>query len=92
MLTSRILTITWVTYIATWVTIIRPNSIINVLYKLGPDHANVTELSRLLAAVQRVLDSQRQAPDHHDRTQLNQPQKRGPDQTDFEFANCKRRR
>ena len=62
------------------------------LNKLGPDHANVTELSRLFAAVQRVLDFQQQAPDLHDRTQLNQSQKRGPDQTDFEFANCKRRR
>ena len=62
------------------------------LNKLGPDHAKVTELSHLLADVQRVLDFQQQAPDHHDRTQLNQPQKRTPDQTDFEFANCKRRR
>ena len=62
------------------------------LNKLGPDHAKVTKLSRLLAHVQRVLDFQQQAPDHHDRTQLNQPQKRTPDQTDFEFANCKRRR
>ncbi|CAH3127820.1 unnamed protein product [Porites lobata] len=63
-----------------------------LLNKLEPDHAKVTELSRLLAGVQRVLDSQQQAPDHHDLTQLNQPQERGPDQTDFEFANCKRRR
>ena len=63
-----------------------------VLNMLGPDHAKVTELSRLLADVQHVLDSQQQAPDAYDLTQLNQPQKRGPDQTDFEFANCKRRR
>ena len=42
--------------------------------KLGPDHVDVTELSRLLADVQRVLDSQQQAPDQHDRTQLNQSQ------------------
>ena len=35
----------------------------------------------------RVLDFQQQAPDAYDRTQ-----KRGPDQTDLEFANCKRRR
>ena len=39
------------------------------------------KLSHLLADVQRVLDSQQQAADRHDRTQLNQPQKRGPDQT-----------
>ena len=58
--------------------------------KLGPDHVDVTELFRLLADVQGVLDSQQQTPDHHDRTQLNQSQKRGPDQTDFEFAICKR--
>ena len=62
------------------------------LNTLGPDHADVTKLSRLLAHVQRVLDFQQQAPDHHDRAQLNQPQKRRPDQIDFEFANCKRRR
>ena len=62
------------------------------LNNLGPDHAKVTELSRLLADVQRVLDFQQQVPDAYDRPQLNQPQKRGPDQTDFEFANCKRRR
>ena len=62
------------------------------LNKLGSDHVDVTELFRLLADVQRVLDSQQEAPDHHDRTQLNQPQKRGPDQIDFEFAKCKRRR
>ena len=42
--------------------------------KLGPDHVDVTELLRLLADVQRVLDSQQQASDHHDRTQLNQSQ------------------
>ena len=59
---------------------------------LGPDHADVTKLSRLLADVQRVLDFQQQVPDAYDRAQLNQPQKRRPDQTDFEFANCKRRR
>ena len=63
-----------------------------VLNMLGPDHAKVMELSRLLADVQHVLDSQQQAHDAYDLTQLNQPQKRGPDQTDFEFANCKRRR
>lgn len=62
------------------------------LNKLGPDHANVTELSRLLAAVQRIMDSQEQAPDHHDRTQVTQPQKRGLDQTDFEFTDRKTRR
>ena len=62
------------------------------LNTLGPDHADVTKLSRLLAHVQRVLDFQQQAPDHLDRAQLNQPQKRRPDQIDFEFANCKRRR
>ena len=61
------------------------------LNKLGPDHADVTKLSRLLADVQRVLDFQQQVPDAYDRAQLNQPQKRRPDQTDFEFANCKRR-
>ena len=57
-----------------------------ILNKLGPDHAKVTKLS-LLFDVQRVLDFQQQAPDAYDRTQ-----KRGPDQTDLEFANCKRRR
>ena len=62
------------------------------LNKLGPDHAEVKKLSRLLADVQPVLDSQEQVADASDRTQLNQPQKRGPDQIDFEFANCKRRR
>ena len=40
------------------------------LNKLGPDEANVTKLSCLLADVQRVLDSQQQAADHHDRTQF----------------------
>ena len=54
--------------------------------KRGFDHVEVTKLSRLLADVQRVLDSQQQAPDHHDRTQLNQPQKREPDQNDVKFA------
>ena len=62
------------------------------LNELGPDHADVTKLSRLLADVQRVLDLQQQVPDAYYRAQLNQPQKRRPDQTDFEFANCKRRR
>ena len=62
------------------------------LNKLGPDHPNVTKVSRLFANVQRVLDFQQQVPDDHDRTQLNQPQKRGSDQTDFEVANCKKRR
>ena len=61
------------------------------LKTLGPDHADVTKLTRLLADVQRVLDFQQQVPDAYDRAQLNQPQKRRPDQTDFEFANCKRR-
>ena len=63
-----------------------------ILNKLGPDHTNVTKLPRLLADMERILDFQQQAPDAYDRTQLNQPQKRGPGQTDFEFANCKRRR
>ncbi|CAH3127826.1 unnamed protein product, partial [Porites lobata] len=52
------------------------------LNTLGPDHADVTKLSRLLADVQRVLDFQQQVPDAYDRAQLNQPQKRRPDQTD----------
>ena len=60
--------------------------------KNGVDHVDVRQLSRLLADVQRVMDSQQQAPDQLDRTQLNQPQKRGPDQTDFEFAYRKKRR
>ena len=60
--------------------------------KRGLDHVDVRQLSRLLADVQRVMDSQQQAPDHHNRTQLNQPQKRGPDETDFEFAYRKKRR
>ena len=57
--------------------------------KYGFDHVEVTKFSRSLAAVQRVLDSQQQAPDHHDRTQLNQRQKRGPDQNDVKFAHRK---
>ena len=62
------------------------------LDKLGFDHVDVKQLFRLLAAVQRVLDSQQQAPYHHDRTQLNQPQKRGPNQNNVEFAHRKKRR
>ena len=60
--------------------------------KSGLDHVDVTQLSHLLAAVQRVLDSQLQSPDYHDRTQINQPLKRGPDQTDFVFTDRKKRR
>ena len=60
--------------------------------KNGVDNVDVRQLSCLLADVQRVMDSQQQAPDHLDRTQLNQPQKGGPDQTDFEFAYRKKRR
>ena len=60
--------------------------------KSGLDHVDVAQLSHLLAAVQRVLDSQLQSPDYHDRTQINQPLKRGPDQTDFEFTDRKKRR
>ena len=60
--------------------------------KSGLDHVDVAQLSRLLAAVQRVLDSQLQSPDYHDRIQINQPLKRGPDQTDFEFTDRKKRR
>ena len=60
--------------------------------KRGLDLVDVTQLSRLLAAVQRIMDSQEQAPDHHDRTQVTQPQKHGLDQTDFEFTDRKTRR
>ena len=67
------------------------------LKTLGPDHANVARTCHNMGILYSNLgDNQQakkqQAPDHHDRTQLNQPQKRGPDQIDFEFSNCKRRR
>ena len=67
------------------------------LNKLGPDHVEVASTYRNVGLLRRKLgDNQQakkqQAPDHHDRTQLNQPEKRGPDQIDFEFSNCKRRR
>ena len=72
MLTSRKLTITWVSYIVTWVTISR----------LGPDHVDVARTYHYMGKLHRDLGDNQQAKRYCERALSIQLNKLGPDHVD----------